>query len=186
VQHLDQASYRAVKLGALCTALERVRIDPGLVQPLRVVPAARRRARLKLVRPRDPRLPTRVGFRSRFSHDLVDLRKCSVLEPALFALVGELRLVARKLLPAGGTAEVTLTRTDGGVDLLLEADRRPDLPALEALAGFAENCALARAVWWSPGEEIRVVERCPVRVVLSGLRSRTRPAAFYRRVPRPR
>ena len=109
LQHLDLASYRAVKLGALCTALERVRIDPGLVQPLRVVPAARRRARLGLVRPHDPRLPVRVGFRSRFRHDLVDLRECSVLEPALFALVGELRLVARNLLPASGTAEVTVT-----------------------------------------------------------------------------
>jgi len=178
VQHLDRASYRTVKLGALCTALERVRIDPGLVQPLRVVPAARRRARLGLVRPRDPRLPARVGFRSRFSHDLVDLRKCSVLEPALFALVSELRLVARKLLLAGGTAEVTLTRTDSGVDLLIEADRRPDLPALEALTGFAENYDLARAVWLSPGEEILVVERRPVRVVLSGVAVPYPPGGF--------
>src|SRR5215469_13976247 len=102
-----------------CARTGSYRSGPGAA----VVPAARRRARLKLVRPRDPRLPARVGFRSRFSHDLVDLRKCSVLEPALFALVGELRLVARKLLPAGGTAEVTLTRTDSGVDLLLEAAR---------------------------------------------------------------
>ena len=102
LQHLDQPSYRAVKLGALRRALERVRIDPGLVQPLRVVPAARRRARLGLMRPRDPKLPARVGFRERFRHELIDLRECAVLEPALFALVGELRLVARNLLPTRG------------------------------------------------------------------------------------
>jgi 23S rRNA (uracil1939-C5)-methyltransferase len=178
LQHLDLASYRAVKLGALCTALERVGIDPGLVQPLRFVPAARRRARLGLLRPRDPRLPARVGFRARFRHDLVDLRECSVLEPALFALVGELRLVARNLLPASGTAEVTLTRTDSGVDLLLEAARRPDLGALEALAGLAENCDLARTVWWSPGEKILVVERRPVRVILSGVAVPFPPGGF--------
>ena len=178
LQHLDPASYRAVKLGALRSSLERVRIDPGLVQPLRVVPAARRRARLGLVRPRDPRLPARVGFRARFRHDLVDLRECLVLEPALFALIGKLRLVARNLLPAGGTAEVTLTLTDSGVDLLLEAARRPDLAALEALAGFAENCDLARIVWRSPGEEILVVERRPVRVVLSGVAVPFPPGGF--------
>ena len=178
LQHLDPASYRAVKLGALRSSLERVRIDPGLVQPLRVVPAARRRARLGLVRPRDPRLPARVGFRARFRHDLVDLRECLVLEPALFALIGKLRLVARNLLPAGGTAEATLTLTDSGVDLLLEAARRPDLAALEALAGFAENCDLARIVWWSPGEEILVVERRPVRVMLSGVAVPFPPGGF--------
>jgi 23S rRNA (uracil1939-C5)-methyltransferase len=178
LQHLDLASYRAVKLGALCKALERVRIDAGLVQPLRVVPAARRRARLGLVRPCDPRLPAWVGFRARFRHDLVDLRECLVLEPALFAVIGELRLVARNLLPAGGTAEVTLTLTDSGVDLLLEAARRPDLAALEALAGLAENCDLARTVWWSPGEKILVVERRPVRVMLSGVAVPFPPGGF--------
>ena len=54
LQHLDPASYRAFKLGVLRTALERVGIDPGLVQPLRIVPAMRRRAQLGLMRPRDP------------------------------------------------------------------------------------------------------------------------------------
>src|SRR5271155_4134719 len=109
LQHLDQASYRAFKLRALNTALERVGIDPDLVQPLRVVPPERRRARLGMMRPENPRLPALVGFRERFRHDLVDLRVCPVLEPALFALVDELRLVACDLMPPRGTAEVTLT-----------------------------------------------------------------------------
>jgi 23S rRNA (uracil1939-C5)-methyltransferase len=45
LQHLGASSYQAVKLGALRAALERVGIDPGVVEPLRVVPPARRRAR---------------------------------------------------------------------------------------------------------------------------------------------
>ncbi len=101
-----------------------------------------------------------------------------MLEPALFALVGELRRVGRNLLPAGGTAEVTLTRTDSGVDLLLEAARLPDLAALEGLARFAENCDLARIVWRSPGEEILVVERRSVRVVLSEVAVPFPPGGF--------
>src|SRR5439155_10698473 len=178
LQHLDAASYRAAKLGVLRTALERVGIDPDLVQPLRVVPPARRRARFGMMRPRDPRLPARVGFRERFRHDLVDLVECPVLEPALFALVGELRLVAGDLLPPGGAAEAMLTRTDSGIDVLIEAAVRPELAALEALVQLAEQCDLARIVWQSGGEDILVVERRPVRVLLSGVAVRFPPGAF--------
>jgi 23S rRNA (uracil1939-C5)-methyltransferase len=178
LQHLDQASYREFKLDALRTALERVGIDPRIAQPLRVVSAARRRARLGLIRPRDPHLPARIGFRARFRHDLVDLSQCAVLEPALFKLVAELRLIAGELLPLGGTAEVTLTRTDSGVDLLLEAAEHPGLTALDALARFAEQHILARIVWRMPSEEILVVERSPARVVLSGVAVPYPPGAF--------
>jgi len=112
LQYLDDASYRRVKLETLHTALERVGIDPGMVGLLRLVPPERRRARLGLARPRDPRLPVRVGYRQRFRHDLIDLGECPVLEPAMFALIGRLRQVARELVPPGGSAEATLTRTD--------------------------------------------------------------------------
>ena len=54
MQHLDTADYRAVKLGALHAALRRVRIDPAVVAPLRVVAPARRRARLGLTRRQFP------------------------------------------------------------------------------------------------------------------------------------
>jgi 23S rRNA (uracil1939-C5)-methyltransferase len=178
LQHLNQTFYRSVKLGALHIALERVGVDPGLVQPLRVVPPARRRARLGVMRPRDPRLPARVGFRERFRQDLVDLARCPVLEPALFAIVGELRLIAPDLLSPGAAVEATLTRTDSGVDVLLEAASRPGLGALEVLAAFAEKCDLARIVWRSPVEEIFVVERRPIRALLSGVAVPFPPGGF--------
>ena len=178
MQHLAPAAYRAVKLGALITALERVGIDPRLVQPLRVVPPERRRARLGLMRPRDRHLPASVGFRERFRHDLVDLAECPVLDPSLFALVDELRLAAGNLLPLGGAAEAMLTRTDSGLDMLFEVAERPGLAVLEALAGLAERCDLARIVWRSSAEEMLVVERRPVRVLLSGVAVPYPPGAF--------
>jgi 23S rRNA (uracil1939-C5)-methyltransferase len=178
LQHLDPAAYRSFKLGALRMALRRVGIDPGPVQALRTVPPARRRARLGMMRPRDRRLPARVGFRERFRHDLIDLAECVVLEPALFALVSDLRSVADELLPAGTAAEATLTRTDSGVDLLLEAADEPGLGALEALAALAERCDLARIVWRSRGQEILVVERRPVRVALSAVAVPFPPGGF--------
>jgi 23S rRNA (uracil1939-C5)-methyltransferase len=178
LQHLDAASYRAAKLGALCAAFERVGIDTDLVQPLRVVPPARRRARLGLMRPRDPRLAPRIGYRQRFRHDLVDLTECFVLERPLFDLISELRLTARDLLPPGGAAEIMLTRTDSGIDALFETGMPPTLTALEALARLAQDQDLARIVWRSPAEEILVVERRPVRVLLSGVAVPFPPGGF--------
>src|SRR5260370_29194621 len=102
------------------------------------VPPARRRARVGLVRPGDPAISAQIGFRERFRHDLVDITECLILEAPLFVVVTRLRQVAADLLPPGGTAEASLTRTDSGIDLLVEAAEQPALGALEALAGFAE------------------------------------------------
>jgi 23S rRNA (uracil1939-C5)-methyltransferase len=178
LQHLDAASYRRVKLDTVCTALERVGIDPGVVAPMRLVPPERRRARVGISRPHDPRLPVRVLYRERFRHDLVDLRECPVLEPKIFALIGGLRQVACELVAAGGSVEAMLTRTDSGVDLLIEAKERPSLGVCEALARFAEEGDVARIVWRSAREEIAVVERRPVRVLLSGVAVSFPPGAF--------
>jgi 23S rRNA (uracil1939-C5)-methyltransferase len=183
LQHLDGASYRRIKLEALHTALERVGISPGIIGPMRLVPPERRRARLGISRPRDPRLPARIGYRERFRHELIDLGECPVLEPALFALVGRLRQVARDLVPPGGSAEATLTRTDSGIDLLIEAAERPDLAICEVLAQLAGEGDLARIVWRLGADELVVVEGRPVRVLLSGVAVPFPPGAFLQASP---
>jgi 23S rRNA (uracil1939-C5)-methyltransferase len=183
LQHLDDAAYRRVKLETLQTALERVGIRPDIVGPMRLVPPERRRARLGISRPRDPRLPASVGYRERFRHELIDLRECPVLEPALFALIGRLRQSAHEVVQAGGSAEAMLTRTDSGIDLLIEAAERPDLGVCEALARLAEDCDLARIVWRSGPDEIVVVERRVVRVLLSGVAVPFPPGAFLQASP---
>jgi 23S rRNA (uracil1939-C5)-methyltransferase len=178
LQHLDPAAYRETKLDRLCGALRRVGIDPAVVMPLRTVPPARRRARLGLFRPRDPRRAAVVGFRERFRHELVDLRECLVLEPALLALAGGLRRLAADLLAPGGAADALLARTDSGVDLLLEMSKLPERGALEALAEFAQARDLARIVWRTGQKDILVAERRPVRIVLSGIAVPYPPGAF--------
>jgi 23S rRNA (uracil1939-C5)-methyltransferase len=183
LQHLDDASYQRVKLQKLHTALERAGIDPGIVGPMRLVPPERRRARLGLVRPRDPRLPVRVGYRERFRHHLIDLTECPVLERPIFVVVGRLRQVANELVPPGESAEAALTRTDSGIDLLIEAAERPELRACQALARFAEEADLARIVWRFGADEIVVVERRPVRVALSGVAVPFPPGAFLQASP---
>ncbi len=178
LQHLDPRTYRAAKLGGLRAALGRVGIDPAVVRPLRLVPPVRRRARVGLTRPRDARQPARLGFRQRFRHDLVDMHECLVLEPELFAAARMLRPLVPELLPPGDAAEATLTRTDSGVDLLIDAGAHPSLGALEALAVLAAEGDLARIVWRTTKDEILVVERSPVRILLSGVPVLVPPGAF--------
>ncbi len=150
---------------------------------MRLVPPERRRARVGISRPRDPRLPARVGYRERFRHELVDLHECPVLEPALFALIDKLRQVARNLIPPCGSAEATVTRTDSGIDLLIEAGKRPDLGVCEALSQFAEKSDLARIVWRAGPDDLMIVERRPVRVLLSGIAVPFPPGGFLQASP---
>jgi 23S rRNA (uracil1939-C5)-methyltransferase len=178
LQHVEPAYYRGAKLATLSAALERVGIDPQVVEPLRTVPPARRRANIGLARPRDPRLPPRVGFRRRFRHELVDITQCLVLEPLLFSVATELRHIIRNLLPLGATAQAAMTATDSGVDLLIEAVEPPALGALQALAEFAEARDLPRIVWRTAGNEFPVVMRRPVRVALGGVPVPFPPGGF--------
>ncbi|HTV46379.1 MAG TPA: class I SAM-dependent RNA methyltransferase [Stellaceae bacterium] len=178
LQHLDRATYQATKLDGLYRALQRSGIDPGVVAPLRTVAPARRRARLGLARPADPRQPGRVGFHRRRHRDLVDLDECPVLVPALFTIIAGLRRLVPELLRPGGTAAAILTRTDSGIDLLIEGDDQPGQDAFEALGGFADHRDLARIVWRSGEDESLVVERRTVRIVCTGVAVELPPGAF--------
>jgi 23S rRNA (uracil1939-C5)-methyltransferase len=178
LQHLAAEDYRAVKLAALTAALRRVGIDPEIVEPMRTVPPARRRVRFGLSRPHDPGAPCLLGFRERFRHRLVDVHECPVLEPGLFALIEPLVRVVPQLLAPGTTAEAMLTRCDSGVDLLVANTGPPKREVLEALAGFADECDLARIVWRSGGADTIVVERRPARMVFSGVAVPYPPGGF--------
>jgi 23S rRNA (uracil1939-C5)-methyltransferase len=178
LQHLPPDVYRAAKLGGLTEALRRARIDPAVVGPLRTVPPARRRIRLGLQRPKDVRAPAVVGFRERFSHTLVDLAECVVMEPALYALVAALRQSVPRWLAPGAKAEAMLTRCDSGIDLLVESIETPDLRTLEALATFATEHDIARIVWRSGTIDTPIVERRRVRVMFSGVAVPFPPGGF--------
>ena len=76
-----------------------------------------------------------------------------------------------------------MTRTDSGIDLLIEAAERPELRICEILAQFAGDCDLARIVWRAHADELVVVERRPVRVLLSGVTVPFPPGAFLQASP---
>ena len=178
LQHLAGEDYRAVKLGALEAALSRAGIDPAVVASLHVVPPTRRRVRIGISRPRDARAPVVIGFRERFRHNLVDLHECAVMDPAIFALLEPLRRITPAMLAPGATADAIMTRCDSGIDLLIESAASPGLPAVEALAGFAEANDLARIVWRCGDGHVPIVERRPAWVMFSGAPVLLPPGGF--------
>jgi 23S rRNA (uracil1939-C5)-methyltransferase len=89
------------------------------------------------------------GFTERASHRLVDVEECWVLRPELVAVLAPLRARLGVLLRNEETADIALTLTGSGIDMLLIRQRGLDLPDREALAALAEELDLARVTWTS-------------------------------------
>jgi len=169
LQHLADGAYRDMKEAKLRAALEQRGLDASVVEPLRRLPPhTRRRARIALRRPRQG--PVRAGFHARESHDIVDMRVCTVLHPALVELVMPLRELAAQVLRQGETGSAVLTHLESGTDLLLELPRAPEMAMLESLAEFAEANDLARLSWRAGGEPpTPVAERLRARIAFAGV-----------------
>jgi 23S rRNA (uracil1939-C5)-methyltransferase len=179
LQHLEPDLYAEAKLAGLHQALAHIGVSPDVVQSLHHVgTAGRRRIRVGIRRPSGPVAPARVGLRERFSHELVDLRHCVVIAPALLALIDALRRRGHALLSPGGNADASMTATDAGIDLLIESAEPPALPTLEALAGLADEQGLARIVWRTGAADVPVVEARTPHVMHSGVTVTVPPGGF--------
>lgn len=145
VQHLADAAYADWKRGLVVEALAHAGLADVPVAPLvRTAPAGRRRARFAALR-RGGRL--HLGFNARAASRIVDLETCLVLDPAIVAVIAPLRRVLADILPEGRAADVTVTRLEGGLDVLLTGGVAPDLAARERLAAFAGEADLGRLAW---------------------------------------
>jgi len=108
---------------------------PAILSP----PESRRRATMKVEKINKKLL---IGFNEGRSHKIVDLAMCSVLHPALFAMVEPLRELLRPFVRR--TASIGMTLLDQGVDIAIDKVRIEGLPAIEAINEFAKAHQLAR------------------------------------------
>ena len=165
LQHLEEPRYEPWKRGLVVQALQRRGFatgDAGVeIAPLfRVPPGSRRRAGLAARRGRDGAVT--LGYHGRESHELVDISTCRLLTPRLLELLPDLRRALPQLLAAGEAAQLMVTETETGPDLLLTSTRPPDLAGREALADLARQADLARLSWLSPEDARRGLEPEPV------------------------
>lgn len=162
LQHVDDGVYAAWKRSRVVETLARRGLDIEVAPPVRVAPGTRRRVRLGA---RATNGGGVLGFKARRSRRLVDITDCPLARPEITALLSPLRLVLFGCLAKGGTAEVSVTLADGGLDVAVDGAAALDLAMRERLADFAAQEDLARLSW--AGE--LVVRRRTPRAVFAGV-----------------
>lgn len=145
LQNLSPEAYRARKRDAVAAALARVGLDDIAVEePLLVPEKTRRRAVFKFGKQKGAVI---VGFHAARSHEIVDMRECLVLTPALLALTGDLRRILADILSDGEKGEVHVTDAENGLDLAFRSPRKLTPALTAAIAqGFAGS-RVARIVF---------------------------------------
>lgn len=176
LQHVADVALRSFYVDRVHHALaahglEAREICPPLMSP----PHTRRRAALRAQR-RGPKV--RLGYQAAGSHQLVDIVQCTVLDPALAALLAPLRQLLLRLMGPRGDAHVHLTLIDGGTDVLLSGVEALGLDAHDAIMAFCTEQNIARfAIDAGDGPEDRWAPS-PARVTLGGVAVPFPHAAF--------
>ena len=88
-----------------------------------------------------------IGFHGRASGTLVDLQDCALLLPALQASLPTLRAVTEAGASRKGELALTVTATEGGVDLAVMGGKPMDADLFGTLAALTEAADLARLSW---------------------------------------
>lgn len=157
VQHLSDDLYGDWKRALVTHALARAGLGDAPIGPLvRVPPGSRRRAAFAFTRRKGGTL---LGFNARATHSVIDVERCLMLEAPIEAVLAPLRILLAETVPGGEDGDVTITLTETGLDVLVEAEARLDLFDRERLGAFAETHDLARLSWRRPGQFIEPVAR---------------------------
>ena len=141
LQHIDDASYADFLVDRIAGALAAQGISAEIATPHLSPPGTRRRVALRALR-RGKQVM--LGFAEAGSHTLIDLKQCPVMHPDLFALLRPLRAMLPHLVRDRRIADLRMTMTDQGVDLLISGVEAEGLAAAEALSDFAAQHKLAR------------------------------------------
>jgi len=141
-QDMPDGAYRALKREAVIRILARHGLgDADVSDVVEVAPRTRRRCVFKIARKNGEIL---VGFHARASHSIVDMRECRVLTPALFGLAGRVRAIMGEILSSNEAAELHVTETDTGFDLVFRWPRKATPALIATLARWARQANVAR------------------------------------------
>jgi 23S rRNA (uracil1939-C5)-methyltransferase len=140
-----EPAYRTWKIELVHQALAHrgLRLTDRL-ETVFVPPATRRRAEFAAAK-HGGRI--QLGFHARGGTAIVDGHECPILVPTLRALVKPLRTAMDQVLRDGQNADILVTGTLTGIDLLITADDAPSLAARTTLARFAADNNIARIGW---------------------------------------
>lgn len=117
-QHMADGLYERWKRQRLTDPLERAGLSPPIAPMVRPPLASRRRATFTV---RRAGRTVHFGYFARGTHEVVDVKGCPALAPALAAALPALREIGAAAL-ACGPVRLTATACDNGIDVALSTD----------------------------------------------------------------
>ena len=147
LQHMNLDLYREFKKSLITIPLQEHGLDPFLVDDVIILPfGKRRRANLDIIKKNDV---VYLGFHRWKSHQIIDLKECHTLSPALRSLLTPFKEVLNLILDNFQKAKIFLTETGSGVDFSLEIQGVLELTESqrEILESFALDNKVARFVF---------------------------------------
>ena len=156
LQHASDTFVADWKVEVVRTALAA----QGLEAPMRPIHTSPERSRRRAtVAVRRTKKGTLAGFHGRASDTITEIPHCHLLDPALIAAIP----VAEALAVLGGSRKgvlaVTLTLSEGGLDVSVKGGKPLDGPLELALAQATEQHGLARLTW---DDEVIAMRQPPV------------------------
>jgi 23S rRNA (uracil1939-C5)-methyltransferase len=141
LQHMKPAAYQAWKRQLVIEAFGARGIETN-VGALVIADGLRRRATFSAVRKASG---VSLGFHEAGTHDLIDIAECPVVEPQIFAAIPGIKALILPLMSGDAEMRVSVTRTDGGLDVAIDATKKSLTPDLRsAIARAAAAAKLAR------------------------------------------
>ena len=141
MQHMSAAAYRAWKREQVIAAFGARGIEAN-VGALITANGKRRRATFSALK---TATGVSLGFHESGSHDLVDIAECPVVEPQIFAAIPGIKALILPLMSGNSEMRISVTRTDGGLDVAIDATKRTLTPDVRAqLAKAAAAAKLSR------------------------------------------
>ncbi len=177
LQHWRDEPYIAWKTGLLLGALRRAGYaDAEMAPAIRTLPGRRRRVDLALRRVQGG---VEVGLHEARGAEIIDLTACTVLDPAIAAMIAPLRALLTGLSALRREGSGILNLLDSGADLLLRTDGPPSLSDRNKLTEFARAHDLPRISWaLNAGETEAICALRPAGTSMSGVTVYPPPGAF--------
>lgn len=117
LQHLEIGAYQTWKAQSVYETLSRAGVEPAHWDaPVFLPPASRRRVTLSAVKTQNGLV---LGYNEARSHQVLDIKACLILEPALDAFIQTFRAPLLEAMEECRSLDVTIQHIDGQFDVVL-------------------------------------------------------------------
>lgn len=160
LQHASERFTAIWKRDVVATALAARGISAVAIRPTVTSPVGSRRRITAAAR--RTRKGVQIGFHAPAAAEIVPVATCKVSDPALIAVLPRLEEVVELAASRKCEVRLTLTLTDGGIDLWVAGAKEIGGPARALLAGVAARAGLARLGW--NGDVVAIIRTPHVRI----------------------